>query len=423
MRSLLLCLSICLALLLISAQSSDDLFQGENQETGFIPVNNGNQLFYWLFRSRSNPTTDPLVIWLTGGPGCSGELSLFYENGPFHIQEDLTLIKNENSWNNIANMVWIDQPVGTGFSDSSTYDSNSTQFSSDFYVFLTGFLSQYPEFNKRPLYLAGESYGGHFVPDIAAYMLTQANPNLNLRGISIGDGLVDPYLQYPSYAPYSYQAGLIGEDEYNILQLAFSGCQALITAGGSGNVALDQCDMATDVILGSNPFEPNFNFYNYKKPCYDPPLCYNFTLVQEFLAQPNVMSAIGVEGKTWTACSTPVQSALMGDFMVNSTSNVVFLLNAGVFVNVYNGELDWIIDWMGSEAWVNSIPWNGQKDFKNQKYQNWGYSAANIYGQIKKTKNLVFAKVLNAGHLVPMDQPTAALYLFQNFLNNWQILN
>jgi len=70
-------------------------------------------MFYWHFESRSDPSTDPLVIWLSGGPGSSSLVNLFLENGPFSILDDLTLIKNIYSWNNKANLVFVDQPLGT----------------------------------------------------------------------------------------------------------------------------------------------------------------------------------------------------------------------------------------------------------------------------------------------------------------------
>lgn len=73
-----------------------------------------------MFQSRSKPNIDPLAIWLTGGPGCSGEIALVWENGPYILNDDLTLTKNKYSWNNFANLVYVDQPKGTGYSNSST---------------------------------------------------------------------------------------------------------------------------------------------------------------------------------------------------------------------------------------------------------------------------------------------------------------
>jgi cathepsin A (carboxypeptidase C) len=77
-------------------------------------------MFYWLFKSRGNPDTDPLVLWLTGGPGCASEVALFYENGPYTINPDLSLKSNPFSWNNVSNLLFVDQPIGTGFSKSAS---------------------------------------------------------------------------------------------------------------------------------------------------------------------------------------------------------------------------------------------------------------------------------------------------------------
>ena len=97
--------------------ADSDIFLGEDHHPGFITIrDNGDDLFYWLFKSRGDMTNDPLVFWLTGGPGCSSEIAIFFENGPYHIKDDLSLTINSNSWNEHANVVYMDQPLGTGFS-------------------------------------------------------------------------------------------------------------------------------------------------------------------------------------------------------------------------------------------------------------------------------------------------------------------
>ena len=96
------------------------IFEGENWKSGIIDLTeDDDDMFYILFNSRRNPQKDPLVMWLTGGPGCSSELALFYENGPFGFNEtDRSLIYNPYSWNNISNLLFVDNPVGTGFSNA-----------------------------------------------------------------------------------------------------------------------------------------------------------------------------------------------------------------------------------------------------------------------------------------------------------------
>lgn len=100
-----------------------------------IKVREDSDIFYWQFDSRSNPSTDPLVIWLNGGPGCSSLTGLFAENGPFTVQDDLTLLSNPYSWNNSTNLVFVDQPVGTGFSrvGFNEFTHNETQVANDFW--------------------------------------------------------------------------------------------------------------------------------------------------------------------------------------------------------------------------------------------------------------------------------------------------
>lgn len=146
-------------------------------------------------------------MWLTGGPGCASELAIFFENGPYQINDDLTLKKNEYAWNNHANMLYVDQPVGTGFSKAkiTDYVKNETEIAEDFYLFMTKFVETYPEFKGRPLYITGESYAGHYIPSISAYIHKQQNADLNLQGFAIGNGWTDPLLQYPQYAQFMYE--------------------------------------------------------------------------------------------------------------------------------------------------------------------------------------------------------------------------
>ncbi|GMI25104.1 hypothetical protein TrRE_jg3542, partial [Triparma retinervis] len=85
-------------------------------DAGYISVGSSKNLFYWMFESRNDPSTDPVILWMSGGPGCSSQLALFGENGPYVVEDDLTLKLNQQSWNNNATVIWVDQPVGTGFS-------------------------------------------------------------------------------------------------------------------------------------------------------------------------------------------------------------------------------------------------------------------------------------------------------------------
>lgn len=124
-----------------SCDPANNSIQFLGHDAGYyrLPHTVDARMFYFLFESRKSNKSDPVVIWLTGGPGCSSELALFYENGPFHISNNLSLIWNDFGWDQESNLIFVDQPTGTGFSYSfSANDThhNEESISNDLYDFL-----------------------------------------------------------------------------------------------------------------------------------------------------------------------------------------------------------------------------------------------------------------------------------------------
>jgi cathepsin A (carboxypeptidase C) len=204
-------------------------------KSGLITIEKGtigtDDMFYWAFESRANPETDPLVMWLTGGPGCASEVALFYENGPYQFPADLSktlpLTQNPESWNNKANLLFVDQPIGTGFSHSEIgHDvTNEEKVGSDMAIFLRGYLEENPEYKGRDFFITGESYAGHYIPAIAYYLInTATDVELNLKGIAIGNGLTDPFAQYPAYATFSYENDLISKEWDKVMTVGMKAC-------------------------------------------------------------------------------------------------------------------------------------------------------------------------------------------------------
>ena len=146
--------------------SSNDLSK-YSMFSGYITVNetNGRKIFYWFVESLNDATNDPVALWTNGGPGCSGLGGFFTENGPFRVNEDYTLYINNYSWVNVANMVFIEQPSGVGFSYSLTesdYTTNDNQSAADNYEFIKQWLNLFPNYQSNDFYIASESYGGQF---------------------------------------------------------------------------------------------------------------------------------------------------------------------------------------------------------------------------------------------------------------------
>jgi cathepsin A (carboxypeptidase C) len=149
----------------IVCENEEDMFLGEEYFAGYIPLSDGEQMFYWLFKARNENPKAPLVLWLQGGPGCSGDISVFYELGPFRINEDLTLRKNPYSWNVIADILFVDQPLGVSFSYVSSAEripKTQEELAPDFYDFYLNFLEAYPEYKTRDLYITGQSLENMF---------------------------------------------------------------------------------------------------------------------------------------------------------------------------------------------------------------------------------------------------------------------
>ncbi|KAL3651648.1 hypothetical protein CASFOL_004650 [Castilleja foliolosa] len=171
-----------------------------NQYGGYVTVDQkaGRALFYYFAEAKDFAQTLPLVLWLNGGPGCS---SLAYgamqELGPFRVKSDgKTLFLNECAWNKAANILFLESPVGVGFS----YSKIKTQYTSggdiktanDNYVFLVNWLARFPEYKNRSFYIAGESYAGHYVPQLAKIILDH-NKKANMLTINLKGIIVSPF--------------------------------------------------------------------------------------------------------------------------------------------------------------------------------------------------------------------------------------
>ena len=391
-----------------SKGKQNPIFLNETYSSGFLSNQNGADLFYILFNSRSAPETDPLIIWLTGGPGCSSELAMFTENGPYRINaEDLTLSTNPHSWNTRANLLFVDQPAGTGYSSVAGYDTTEAEVSRDFYNFLLEFLEKHPWIKERDLYVTGESYAGHYIPVIASYIIAQQNPDLNVKGIAIGNGWVDPVHQYPSHAVFALQNNLIDSDIFDSLTSEVEACMEDFKLQDYVDAASD-CSLPYKSIV-KNP--KTFNIYDIRLPCIGP-VCYDFSAVDQFLEIPEVQEALGVVGRSWTECNSVVHAFLAMDHETDYSPYIKDLLDQDIPVLVYNGDMDYICNHLGGEAWTHALEYKGHEEFVTAAYAPFGTD-----GEYKSVKGLTLLKMFNAGHLVPMDKPEASLRMLSDFID------
>ncbi|GER51278.1 serine carboxypeptidase-like protein [Striga asiatica] len=232
---------ICYSSLYNADQEKDRIFYlpgqpdnvGFSQYSGYITVNQkaGRALFYWLTESpkERGPENRPLVLWLNGGPGCS---SVAYgaseEIGPFRINSDgKTLYLNPYSWNKLANLLFLESPAGVGFSYSNTssdlYTVGDKQTAEDAYAFLVSWFERFPQYKHRDFYITGESYAGHYVPQLSQLIYERnkglEKPVINFKGFMVGNAVIDDYHDYIGTFEYWWTHGLISDSTYKVLRL------------------------------------------------------------------------------------------------------------------------------------------------------------------------------------------------------------
>ncbi|KLO10865.1 alpha/beta-hydrolase [Schizopora paradoxa] len=161
------------------------------------PDHPNDTYFFWAFENQNGSFTStdaekPWGIWLNGGPGASSMLGLLLENGPIHVTLANNIVPNNYSWDKFMDYVWIDQPVGSGYStaDRFGYIEDEDQMAADFFGFLSNFIKVFPSFANRPLYLTGESYAGIYIPYIMKAYFGMENPPVKIVKVVMGNAAI-----------------------------------------------------------------------------------------------------------------------------------------------------------------------------------------------------------------------------------------
>ena len=247
-------------------------------------------------------------------------------------------------------------------------------------------------------------------------MVTNAPHNKN-AGVAIGNGLVDPYLQTASFGPFIYGHGLMTKSQLDDVQSGVPQCQQDIN-NGAWSTAFTDCGNVLQNAMNycASNKGATCNIYDILAPC-DGPLCYNFDNVNKFLNSAAVQKELNVTGITWQACdSTPYQH-LEDDFERSYQFDIPIILAHDVPVTVYNGDLDIICNFYGESDVVNTIQWPGASAFAAATNTTWTLGSSAV-GNYRSAQGLTYVVVYNAGHMVPHDQPAAALNLMQTVLKN-----
>ncbi|KAH7523589.1 hypothetical protein FEM48_Zijuj06G0027900 [Ziziphus jujuba var. spinosa] len=388
---------------------------------GYVTVDPkaGRALFYYFVESPQNSSAKPLVLWLNGGPGCS---SLGYgameELGPFRVNRDgKTLIRNEYSWNNEANFIFLESPAGVGFSYSNTSSDyknvGDKRTAEDSYTFLVNWLERFPQYKTRDLFLTGESYAGHYVPQLA-YTILSKNQNknqtkINLKGIAIGNAWVDENTGVQGMYDYFWAHGLNSDETYAGIH------KYCDFASGNSSIECDQYQNQGSNELG------NIDIYNIYAPVcnesesesastasvsvteFDP--CSSI-YVNAYLNLGEVQKALHAKATTWSACS----GVGWTDSPTTILPTIKQLIDRGISVWMYSGDTDGRVPVTSTRYSINTF-----KLPVETAWRPW-YSSSEVGGYVVGYKGLTFITVRGAGHMVPSYQPKRSLNLISSFL-------
>lgn len=386
--------------------------------------------FYTLFLSQHKPAADPLLLWLNGGPGCSSLLGAWTENGPFRFRENSTELElNPFAWNRNASVLYLESPGGVGFS-TGPVGSSDQSVSEDNLQALLSFFLKFPELQLRDLYLSGESYAGVYVPWLALRIHeynrlqdTAENDRLRLRGLMVGNACThprecfEPGLSGNSFFVYQY---LAERHFYSARDwAAFRGACAF-------DYSSDSCQQAQDALEGQFN-RTSASIYDIYGKCFKQPL--NASLLRDDLGCDDIIGvytflntllhkrALHVDPERhWEPCSDAVSSNYSMD--ARASYWLYPLLVEHYRVLVYSGDADACVPITGTLFWLKQM----QEQFRlplAEPYRLWKYGPNVVGGTtFRLGRNLTFASVRKAGHMVPGTQPELALHLLGHFLEH-----
>lgn len=418
-------------------------------ETGYVGVGDSEdvQLFYYFIKSESNPESDPVLLWITGGPGCSALSGLVYEIGPITFEPVEyngslpKMILKPYSWTKAASIIFLDFPVGTGFSYARTpaaLQSSDLQASDHAYQFLHKWFIDHPEFLRNPLYVGGDSYSGMVVPIITQIIATknemETKPFINLKGYLLGNPAT--FKGEKNYEiPYAYGMGLISDELYESLKTNCKG--EYLDINPSNTLCLQDVQTFKELLQGiNNPhiLEPKCEFasprphllfgqrrsldekfHQLKNPQQLPKLkCRTdwYKLSYHWADDGQVRDALNIRKGTigkWERCATlQYQKTVMSSIPYHEN-----LSSKGYRSLIYSGDHDKVVTFRSTQAWIKSLNYSVVDDWRAWTVDN------QVSGYTRSYSNqMTFATVKGAGHTAPEYKPRECLAMLRRWMSN-----
>ncbi|KZV17342.1 serine carboxypeptidase-like 42 [Dorcoceras hygrometricum] len=417
---------------------------------GYVDVDlkNGRSLFYYFVEAQDDPDHKPLTLWLNGGPGCSSVGGgAFTELGPFFPTGDGRGLRiNSKSWNRASNLLFIESPAGVGWSYSNTssdYTCGDASTAADMRTFMLGWYDKFPTFKTRDFFLTGESYAGHYIPQLAVALLDYNKQStafkFPVKGVAIGNPLLKLDTDISSTYEFLWSHGLISDEislavtnacdfedytldyPHNVSEscniATYKAYESVTEYTDNYDVILDVCypsiveqelrlrKMATKISVGVDVCMSYERFFYFNMPEVQKALHANRTNLPY----------------SWSMCSE-ILKYNNEDGNINMLPLLKRIIQNQIPVWVYSGDQDSVVSLIGSRTLVRELA--DDLKFKiTVPYGAW-FHQKQVGGWATEYGNLLtFATVRGAAHMVPYSQPSRALHLFSSFVRGRRLPN
>uniref|UniRef100_A0A1D1ZK38 Carboxypeptidase n=1 Tax=Anthurium amnicola TaxID=1678845 RepID=A0A1D1ZK38_9ARAE len=423
---------------------------GFRQFAGYVDVDTeaGRSLFYYFAEADADADQKPLTLWLNGGPGCSSVGGgAFTELGPFFPRGDGRGLRiNKKSWNKVSNLLFVESPAGVGWSYSNrtsdyTCGDNSTAY--DMLTFLYRWFKKFPELKSRDLYLSGESYAGHYIPQLAEVLLEynkrSTSFKFNLKALAIGNPLLKLDRDVPATYEYFWSHGMISDEigltimnDCEFEDYVFEGHHNVSTTCTDAINAANQIvgdyvnnyDVILDVCYPSL-VEQELRLRKYAtKKSVGVDVCMSYER-RFYFNLPEVQRAFHANRTNlpyrWSMCSDFLNYSV-ADGDINILPVLRNIIEHRIPVWIFSGDQDSVVPLLGSRTLVRELA-HDMKFKVTVPYSVW-FHKGQVGGWATEYGNLLtFATVRGASHMVPYAQPARALTLFRSFIQGRRLPN
>ncbi|XP_061707852.1 venom serine carboxypeptidase-like [Cydia pomonella] len=349
-------------------------------------------------------------LWLQGGPGASSLFGLFEEIGPFTFSPSGNLEKNDYSWIHNHSLLFIDNPVGTGYSFTESregYAKDLETYTTHLDLAMKQFIQIFPELQAAPLFIAGESYAGKYVPALAhrIHRHRQSPPHFNLKGVMLGNALVDPEDIRTVVDSFEY-FGLIDQTQRKWINPLVERFQDDIDHNRSV-LAKKSWEVLVNSLLTISHQKHAYNFLRADGPGE------KYTTL---LDKSDVKRALHVGDTRYYRINPEVYWKLDNDFLSSTKAMLEELLDHYRAL-MYCGQLDQMLPCQQASKNHHTMKWNGSSEFLVAERYPYIFNGSNA-GYYKTGGHLTEVMFLGAGHMAPQDAPAPVQALIASFTHN-----